>query len=441
MVPNAHKLPATAPRHAAGTGAGSSLSHHLLSLQQARNLHLAAQGLLQAPTRAAQRADVAACIRRMALLQIDTIHVVSRSPYLVLHSRLGDYPREWLEDSLAGGAVFETWAHEACFAPVDDLHIHRAYNRHARQHWGVGNARKLAATQRAHLNKLLDHVRANGAVKSSDFERPEVKGGAWWGWKDEKRWLEALFALGELMIARRDNFHRVYDLSERVAPQLLQPVAPVSEAALHAQLMEKAVAALGITQARWINDYFRTKPRLKDADLDALVDAGTVVRVAVDGWDAPGYVHVSHAALLKKARAGMLEATHTALLSPFDPVVWDRERGSTLFDFDYRLECYTPEDKRVYGYFVLPILCRGELIGRLDAKAHRDLGVFEVRALHAQPGLVWTEAQIADVAQAIQRSASWHGTPQVRITRTQPAKLAAALKRALKNLQLERPET
>ena len=411
-----------------------------LSLAQARNLHLAAQGLLQPPTRTAKRADVAACIQRMALLQIDTIHVVSRSPYLVLHSRLGDYPRGWLEDTLARGAVFETWAHEACFAPVDDLHVHRAYNRNARQHWGVANARKQAAAQRPHLDKLLEHIRSNGPVKSSDFERPEGKGGAWWGWKDEKRWLEALFALGELMIARRENFHRVYDLSERVAPQLLEPVAQTSEATLHTQLIEKAIAALGITQARWVNDYFRTKPRFKDVDLDALVDAGTVQRVAVEGWDTPGYVHASHAALLKKASANKLQATHTALLSPFDPVVWDRERASVLFDFDYRLECYTPEEKRVYGYFVLPILCRGELIGRLDAKARRAEGVFEVRALHAQPGLVWTDDHLADVAQAIQRSADWHGTPQVRITQTQPAKLAAPLRRALKNLKLERPD-
>jgi uncharacterized protein YcaQ len=113
-------------------------------------------------------------------------------------------------------------------------------------------------------------------------------------------------------------------------------------------------------------------------------------------------------------------------------VVWDRERASVFFDFDYRLECYTPEEKRVYGYFVLPILCRGELIGRLDAKAHRAEGVFEVRALHVQPGTVWTAAQVADVAQALQRSADWHGTPKVRITRTQPANVAAALRRALK---------
>jgi uncharacterized protein len=412
----------------------------VLSLAQARQLHLAAQGLLQAPTRAAKLADVAACVQRMALLQIDTIHVVARSPYLVLHSRLGDYPREWLEATLASGAVFETWAHEACFAPVGDLSTHRAYNRHTRRHWGLANGEKTAVAQRPHLDKLLAHVRSNGPVKSSDFERTEGKGGAWWGWKDEKRWLEALFALGELMVARRENFHRVYDLSERVAPQLLQPVAEASAAALNTHLIEKAVTALGITQARWIHDYFRSKPRLKDVDLDALVQAGTLLRVAVDAWDAPGYVHASNAALLKKAVGGKLLATHTALLSPFDPVVWDRERGSTFFGFDYRLECYTPEAKRVYGYFVLPILCRGELIGRLDAKAHRAEGVFEVRALYAQPGFVWTDAQVADVAQAIQRSARWHGTPQVRITRTQPAKLAPALRRALKTLTLERTE-
>ncbi|TAF78267.1 MAG: hypothetical protein EAZ54_09480, partial [Curvibacter sp.] len=203
-------------------------------------------------------------------------------------------------------------------------------------------------------------------------------------------------------------------------------------AELDTALIEKAIAALGISQARWVNDYFRTKPRLKDPDLDALVEQGRVLRVTVQGWEAPAYVHASNSALLKKAIAGRLVATHTTLLSPFDPVVWDRERASTFFDFDYRLECYTPEEKRVYGYFVLPILCRGELIGRLDAKAHRAEGVFEVRALHVQPGMVWSGEQIAEVAGAIQRSAHWHGTPDVRISRTSPARMGAVLRRFLK---------
>ena len=374
----------------------------------------------------------------MQLLQIDTIHVVARSPYLVLHSRLGHYPREWLEETLAGGHVFETWAHEACFAPMADLHLHRIYNAATRRHWGLANAQRNAKTHRKQLDQLLAHVRDNGPVKSSDFERTDGGGGAWWGWKDEKRWLETLFAQGELMVARRENFHRVYDIAQRVAPQLADAAATAHSAdQVHIGFIEKAITALGISQARWVNDYFRQKPRLKDADLDALVDTGAVLRVDVQGWDVPGYVHASNKALLSRARTNKLEAGHTCLLSPFDPVVWDRERASALFDFDYRLECYTPEPKRVYGYFVLPILCRGELIGRLDAKAHRADGVFEVRALHAQPGMVWSEAQIADVARAIAHSAAWHGTPTVRITRTQPAKLAAPLRRAVKALQQE----
>lgn len=408
----------------------------MLALQQARALHLAAQGLLNPTGKAATRAAVRSTIARMGLLQIDTIHVVARSPYLVLFSRLGHYERNWLEDTLAAGHIFETWAHEACFAPADDLLLHRTYNRSARSHWGLANGQKTQASHRKHLDKLLDHIRDNGPVKSSDFERTEGQGGAWWGWKDEKRWLEALFASGELMVARRENFHRVYDLSERVAGQALAleaAAAALDAREVHNQFIERSIAALGITQARWVNDYFRIKPRLKDVDLDGLVDAGRILRVSVEGWDAPAYVHREHQALLKKAAKGALQATHTTLLSPFDPVVWDRERGTGLFGFDYRLECYTPEPRRIHGYFVLPILCHGELIGRLDAKAHRADGIFEVKALHTQPGAKWTAEQVGAVAQTIADCAAWHGTPAVRITRTQPAGLKAALARAIKN--------
>lgn len=408
-----------------------------LTLQQARCLQLQAQGLLQPHARAATRAAVRACIERMGLLQIDTIHVVARSPYLVLFSRLGQYPQTWLDEALAKGEVFETWAHEACFAPIADLHAHRLYNRDARKHWGLEYAQKSHVKQRADLDKLLAHIRDKGPVKTSDFERTEGKASPWWGWKDEKRWLEALFASGELMVARREKFQRVYDLAERVAPQVLESGDSLTTGQVQQLFIEKSVAALGITQARWLHDYYRSKPRLKDADLDPLVDQGVLLRVPVEGWSVPAYVHASHAGLLKKVLAGKLEATHTALLSPFDPIVWDRERALAMFDFDYRLECYTPEAKRVHGYFVLPILCRGELIGRLDAKAHRAHGEFEVKALHAQPGVSWTASQIADVARAIQRCAHWHATPDVSVRQTRPAKLAAALKRALRDISVE----
>jgi uncharacterized protein YcaQ len=408
-----------------------------LTLQQARCLQLAAQGLLQPSPKSATRAALLACIERMGLLQIDTIHVVARSPYLVLFSRLGAYPQAWLDDALANGEVFETWAHEACFAPMDDLLAHRVYNRAARKHWGLEHAQKSHVLQRAELDQLLAHIRDNGPVKTSDFERQDGGGSAWWGWKDEKRWLEALFASGDLMVARREKFQRVYDLAERVAPQIATAVDALTADQVRQHFLEKSVAALGITQARWVHDYYRSKPRQKDADLDTLVEQGRLLRLHVAGWTAPAYVHPSQADLLKKAAANRLEATHSALLSPFDPIVWDRERALVMFDFEYRLECYTPEAKRVHGYFVLPILCRGELIGRLDAKAHRAQGVFEVKALHAQAGAQWTASQIADVAQAIQRCADWHATPQVTIGPTRPAKLAAALKRALRAVALE----
>jgi uncharacterized protein YcaQ len=406
----------------------------MLSITQARAVHLAAQGLLLAPARKASRPLLLQTIERMALLQIDTIHVVNRSPYLVLFARLGNYPPVWLEDALAQGQLFETWAHEACFAPRADLLLHRAYNRNARRHWGLTSAVTNQAAQRPHLDKLLAHIRDSGSVKSSDFKRNDARTSAWWGWKDEKRWLETLFASGELMVARRENFHRVYDLTERVAPEAHGAeanAAPPSDAQVQVTWIEKAVTALGITQARWINDYFRTKPRLRDADLDALVDSGVLLRVAVDGWASPAYVHHTQKALLTKAVAGKLLATHTALLSPFDPVVWDRERAATLFDFDYRLECYTPEPKRVHGYFVLPILCCGELIGRLDAKAHRAQGVFEVRALFVQPGMRWTDAQVESVGKAIADFATWHGTPVVQLGKAQPAALAKRLRSAI----------
>ena len=294
-----------------------------LTLQQARCLQLAAQGLLAPPARAATPAALRRCIARMQLLQIDTIHVVARSPYLVLHSRLGDYPMRWLDQALEHAQIFETWAHEACFAVAQDLGMHRAYNAAARRHWGLARGQRLHDEERQQLDRLLQHVRDSGAVKSSDFERKDERASAWWGWKDEKLWLEALFARGELMVARRENFQRVYDLPERVVPELQSQVLPSAQAA-GAQFVEKAVAALGVTQARWINDYFRTKPRLQDADLDEAVAQGRLLRVAVQGWPVPGYVHSANRALLRKALRDELQATHTCLLSPFDPLVWDR---------------------------------------------------------------------------------------------------------------------
>lgn len=408
----------------------------VLCLQQARNLQLAAQGLLQPAPRAATRAALRRCMARMRLLQIDTIHVVARSPYLVLFARLGAYPTAWLDEALADGHVFETWAHEACFAPVDQLAFHRSHNRDTRQHWGVALGRSGDAEQLAQLERLLEHVRTNGPVRSADFVRTDGRSGGWWGWKDEKRWLEALFARGDLMVARRERFQRVYDLAERVHPGVTALTLPDAAASRDA-FIDAAVHALGITQARWVHDYFRTRPRLRDADLDAWVDDGRLLRVAVAGWERPAYVHADHLPLLRRALRGRLQASHTTVLSPFDPLVWDRERALQMFGFDYRIECYTPQERRAYGYFVLPLLHCGQLVGRLDAKAHREQGVFEIKALFLEPGVEADDGLLQALAGALWRCARWHGAGRVRVVRSSPSALAPRLRQALRRSKQE----
>lgn len=406
----------------------------VLSLQQARNLHLAAQGLLVPPRARAKRKSVLAAIERMRLLQIDTIHVVARSPYLVLFSRLGDYETRWLDELLARAEIFECWAHEACFAPMGDFALHRHPSELRAGHWAHKSAARVQREHRAEVEALVEHIRENGAVKSADFER-KVKGvGGWWNRSDEKRWLEAGFVLGRLMIARRENFQRVYDLSERVLAKtkLADVSVRASEAQIRREFLVGAVRALGITQARWIDDYFRLNKKFKDDALDPCVESGELIRVEVRGWENPGYVHRDNAALLARAERGGLRATHTTLLSPFDPVVWHRERASAMFGFDYTIECYVPGPKRRYGYFVLPILHRGRLVGRLDAKAHRANGEFEVKAIFLEPGVDPDERLLADVAAAIQRVADWHGTPNVIVRKSEPKRFAPMLRVALK---------
>ncbi|MDW2982170.1 crosslink repair DNA glycosylase YcaQ family protein [Rhodanobacter sp. KK11] len=406
----------------------------MLSLAQARALQLFAQGLLQSPRRRPRRDDVVAAIGRMRLLQIDTIHVVARSPYLVLHSRLGDYPADWLDDALAQGRLAECWAHEACFITAADVAWHRGGHDHRAHHWAHRSAARMHREQRAEMEALLAAIRASGPVRAADFARKDTAGKpGWWEWKPEKRWLEAWFALGELMVARRDNFQRVYDLAEHVLARLDPPfdaAAAPSAAQRRRRFVVDSVRALGVTQAAWIADYFRLKPRVGERELAPLVASGELLAVPVQGWSAPGYVHRDHAEALDRARAGKLRATRTALLSPFDPLVWDRARVLAMFDFEYTIECYTPASKRRYGYYALPILHRGRLVGRLDAKAHRDAGVFEVKALYLEPGVSPEPTLVRAVAGAIADTARWHGTPEIRLGRTQPALLARLLRAA-----------
>lgn len=387
----------------------------ILTLTAARNLHLAAQNLLSAPPKSPTKQHVLQAIRNMAILQIDTINVVARSPYLVLWSRLGNFQNSWLDELLCEGKLFEYWAHEASFLPIEDYHLyrHKMIDPHGmgwkfNHSWLAENKKQVALVKK--------HIRKNGQTRSADFERNDGKAGGWWEWKPEKRALEVMFTMGELMVARRHNFQRVYDLRERVHPDWDDQRDLVDPLECRRQQVLLSVKALGLAKASWIPDYFRMGKLEKAIQPAVLAEQGALLCAMVKGWDEPVYVHPDHAGLLHKASDGELKATATRLLSPFDPVVWDRKRAVELFDFDYRLECYTPEAKRRYGYFTLPILRRGAIIGRLDAKAHRQLGRFEIKSIHLEENVKISQALVKDVLICISEFAAWHGTPELELS-------------------------
>ena len=396
-----------------------------LTARDARAVMVAAQGLHRRPKRAARKGDVLATIRRMEVLQLDTIHVVARSPYLVLWSRLGEYEPRWLDELLAAGALFEYWSHAACLLPIEDYSLYRRRMLTYGETWGWSAARAWIAEHRDDMRRMLELIRERGAVRSIDFARPPGHATGWWSWKPDKRALEMLHSTGELMIARRERFQRVYDLRERVLPSWDDADLPDPEV-VRRELALRAVRALGVTRARWLGDYFRTERRGSETLLKSLADQGELLRARVAGWEGPAYVHPDHADLASKPPRPVL----TTLLSPFDPLVWDRERGRAVFNFDYTIECYTPAARRRYGYFTLPILHRGALIGRLDPKAYRKAGRFEVIALHLEPGVTVTDELVADLSDALRECAAWHRTPEVVVRRSDPPELAALVQRA-----------
>ena len=398
----------------------------VFSVEAARELLLAAQGL-GAVSKRATKEDVRGIIRRMGVLQIDSISVIARSPYLVLWSRLGSYEPKWLDELLAEGALFEYWSHAACFIPIEDYGLYRRFM--------IEGGEKTRSWMQAHheeIEHVMERVSENGPVRAAEFARTDGKAGGWWEWKPEKRALEHLFAAGELMISRRENFHRVYDLRERVLANALpdweDALAP-NEQEVRRALALKTVRALGVALARWVPDYFRTPKKGVSGLLEELADEGSLLRARIE--DEPAYLHPDNAGLAEEILSGGLRSSVTTLLSPFDPVVWDRARALELFGFEYKIEVYTPAARRRYGYYSLPILHSGSLVGRLDAKAHRKQGTFEVKSIHLEPDTLVNDDLVSELAYALRDCAGWHGTPEVLVRRSDPSELTEPLRLAL----------
>jgi hypothetical protein len=394
-----------------------------LTPEAVRLVMLAAQGLLTPPTDPAAKADLLPAIRQMGYLQIDTIQVVQRSQNLVLWSRLGDYLPEWLDEVHAEGQLFEYYAHALCYIPTEYYPTFRGRGLHDKR---VGRYwRGWAEKHPELLARVLADVRENGPLSSMDFESERIETG-WGGVKNERLALDRLVVTGELMVSRRENFRRYYDLRERVLPDWDDADAQDFET-VRDELALKAVTALGVGRADWVANYYYMLKTGMAKRLARLAAEGRLVGAEVVGWDQPVYLHPDNLALAERALAGELNATCTTLLSPFDPLVSDRDRALELFDFDYRLESYTPAKDRQYGFFCLPILHRGRLVGRLDPKAHRKEKRMEVKAVYLEPGVTLDDDLAVSLKQTLDQFAAWHGMDTVEITAADPADLLEAL--------------
>ncbi len=392
-----------------------------LTLRAARHLHLAAQGLLQKPRRRARAADITATIAQMSLLQIDTINIVARSPYLVLFSRLGHYPSDWLDKALARGELIEYWAHEACFLPKEDFALVR-HRMLQPENMGWKYKPDWMAEHAEEIDRLLAYIAEKGPVRSADFEHPRQGAGGWWAWKPHKKHLEGLFTSGQVMVTERRNFQRVYDLTARVMPDWNDELHLIRQTEAEGKMLENSARSLGIFRPEWLADYYRLRKVPVKSVIAEWEKQGKVIPVQVETLGEM-WLHHSLMSLLPRAQKNKLNATHSAVLSPFDPVVWDRKRAEALFDFSYRLECYTPAEKRKYGYFVLPLLHQGALVGRMDAKMHRKQGELEVISLHLQEGVKAAKSLRDGLQGALSEFARWQGAARIRLGNI-PAQLA-----------------
>ena len=353
-----------------------------LSIADARALALAAQGFDTArpKTKATQR-HVDALISRLGVIQIDSVNVLVRSQELPLFSRLGNHNRNAIPKATEQQKIFEYWGHEAAHLPVEIHPLFRWKMEAGRlgkaKHWGLTS---FYDDNKAFVRRMLKHIEKNGPTTSRELSTRTEKKGTWWDWDEAKVALEYLFLTGQLMSrGRGTDFARIYDTPERVlTPKILNAPTP-SEHDARKQLLVRSAIAQGVATASDLADYYRQKPTTVKPLITELVEEGELRVVAVDGWTEKAFVHRG-AKLPKQLHA-------TALLSPFDSLVWCRPRNERLFNFHYRIEIYTPKEKRKFGYYVLPFMMNGEMVGRVDLKADRANLKLLVHSVHTEKGI------------------------------------------------------
>ncbi len=367
---------------------------------------LAAQGFAEPrPSGRVDRRHLRRVIDRMGLIQIDSVNVLVRSQELPLFARLGAHPRSLIPDASRDGELFEYWVHEASLVPSEQYHLFRWRMNQPRRWPGF---RRWEAERADYIEDVYERVATGGPLVAADLKARVGKKGTWWDHDDGKLALESLFADGRLTARRRpQDFARVYDLPERVIPAaaLERPALPEHEA--RKELLVLAAKYHGVGTIKDLCDYHRMKPTASRLALAELVEESRLLPVTVREWGQPAYMHPD-AKLPRRVRA-------RALLSPFDPVVWNRDRALRIFDFHYRIEIYTPAPKRQYGYYVLPFLLGDQIVGRVDLKADRARGSLLVQSAWTEPAT--NEAEVADELLAELRTmASWLELERIEVT-------------------------
>lgn len=403
-----------------------------------RTLALYAQGLHQ-PHNAHQPGldEIYTAAERVGCVQIDTLQMVQRSHYLALWSRLGSYdPADFdrLVYDPAERRLFEGWQHAACIIPLVDYRHQMPHQRSLREQPSNWYQRWLSEIANQELvPQVREHIRQNGPMRAADFEYHGPRRSSWWDWKPAKVALEYLFAFGDLMITKRINFQRVYDLTERVLPAWTPTPEPSAEERDRFWI-EQGVRALGVCTPGQAADYsYRKRGQTKEY-LKALLNQGALTEIQgelADGKTETLLVHRDHLPQLEQAADGSLTARRTTFLSPFDSLFWARARDMQLWNFHKTLECYVPAPKRIWGYFCLPILHRDRLVGRFDPKLERRSGALHLRALYLEPGIAPDEELVTDVAAAMRDFLAFHQAKELIIERSQPEEFGARLSKRL----------
>jgi uncharacterized protein len=380
-----------------------------LSLRQARRIALTAIGLAKARPANPTSSMFLRMADRLSLLQIDSVSVLARAHYLPGYSRLGAYDRSWLDKAAQGKKrrLFEYWGHEASLIAIE--HQPDLRWRMARARAGHGIYQGLARFGRekaAFIETVLREVEAAGPISARDLSESDRGQGGWWGWSDGKKALEWLFWAGLVTTHSRRGFERVYDITERVLPRVAALPTPAEDDAMK-RLLLAAARSLGVATLGDLRAYWRIGPQDASRHVAELVEDGHLQPASVEGWRQPAFVLRDRPPNSRPAAA--------ALVSPFDPLLWERDRAERLLDFHYRIEIYTPAHKRQHGYYVIPFLWKDRIVARLDLKADKASGALLVHSAHRE-GPAQSGDVVAGLAQELRRLALWLDLSEIRAT-------------------------